>query len=111
MFGEISHHFVECRANAGGGMFNHLVGPGIGHWSFPFCLLPQPLAVFLRQCLRVKSDGLHAALECAADQRQSFLRLQPGRRTLLAPRLSVTGAFNVKSQPFAFPQIVWIDVC
>src|SRR6266436_1579698 len=25
------------------------------------------------------------------------------------PRLSVTGAFNVESQPLAFPDVVWID--
>jgi hypothetical protein len=25
------------------------------------------------------------------------------------PRLSLTGAFNVESQPLAFPDVVWID--
>jgi hypothetical protein len=27
------------------------------------------------------------------------------------PNLSVSGAFNVKSQPLAFPDVVWIDAC
>src|SRR5450759_3424443 len=28
-----------------------------------------------------------------------------------SPGLSVTGTFNVKSQPFAFPDVVWINAC
>src|ERR1035437_3799422 len=28
---------------------------------------------------------------------------------IAGPRLSITGAFNVESQPFAFPDVVWID--
>src|SRR5260221_7716033 len=42
----------------------------IGHFPFAFC--PSPWRSFLHQCLRVKFDGLHAALECAADQRPGF---------------------------------------
>jgi len=36
-------------------------------------------------------------------------RFQPARRTLLATSLSVTAAFNVKSQALAEPQIHGID--
>src|ERR1700730_17874463 len=40
-----------------------------------------------------------------------FISPSPSARpaNVAGPRLSVTGAFNVESQPLAFPDVVWID--
>jgi hypothetical protein len=67
-------HPIACRCYNFCPTSRELRGPSAKRPKFAshFPLAFSPWRSFLRQCLRVKFDGLHAALECAADQRPGF---------------------------------------
>jgi hypothetical protein len=72
----------------------------------------------LTECKPDKSDdhqygaGHHQPvrkLHCL--EKRPHFRASARSTNIAGPGLSLTGAFNVKSQPVAFPDVVWIDAC
>jgi hypothetical protein len=105
---------ISRAAEAAGRIVDHRPGGAVGDgWGSTTArrgsgLGRLPMPIYSKSVTEpANSNALKVAEFSMCGSRRSLARTA----NVAGPDLSVTGAFNVKSQALAFPDVVWIDAC